>query len=84
MVLAGSINKQIVGWIAAEGGRAIGLCGKAIGHGSEDRDQLGLQHRVEHAALDMLRLADEAEVDRLLDVAVGILPGRCGPSACCC
>ena len=28
MVLAGSINKQIVGWIQAEGGRAIGLCGK--------------------------------------------------------
>ena len=28
MVLAGSINKQIVGTINAEGGRAIGLCGK--------------------------------------------------------
>ncbi len=28
MVLAGSLNKQIVGWISAEGGRAIGLCGK--------------------------------------------------------
>ena len=28
MVLAGSINKQIVSWISAEGGRAIGLCGK--------------------------------------------------------
>ena len=28
MVLAGSINKQIVGTIAAEGGKAIGLCGK--------------------------------------------------------
>ena len=28
MVLAGSINKQIVGYINAEGGRAIGLCGK--------------------------------------------------------
>jgi len=28
MVLAGSINKQIVGWILAEGGKAIGLCGK--------------------------------------------------------
>jgi acetylglutamate kinase len=28
MVLAGLINKQIVGWISAEGGRAIGLCGK--------------------------------------------------------
>jgi len=28
MVLAGSINKQIVGYINAEGGRAIGLTGK--------------------------------------------------------
>jgi acetylglutamate kinase len=28
MVLAGSINKQIVGWIAAEGGKAVGLSGK--------------------------------------------------------
>jgi acetylglutamate kinase len=28
MVLAGSINKQIVGWISAEGGKAIGLSGK--------------------------------------------------------
>ena len=28
MVLAGSINKQIVGSLQAEGGRAIGLCGK--------------------------------------------------------
>jgi acetylglutamate kinase len=28
MVLAGSINKQIVGMINAEGGKAIGLCGK--------------------------------------------------------
>ena len=28
MVLAGSINKRIVGFINAEGGRAIGLCGK--------------------------------------------------------
>jgi acetylglutamate kinase len=28
MVLAGSINKQLVGTIIAEGGKAIGLCGK--------------------------------------------------------
>ena len=28
MVLAGSINKQIVSWISAEGGKAIGLSGK--------------------------------------------------------
>ena len=28
MVLAGSINKQIVGYINDAGGQAIGLCGK--------------------------------------------------------
>ena len=28
MVLAGSINKQLVGWIGAEGGKALGLSGK--------------------------------------------------------
>src|SRR5690349_10283196 len=28
MVLAGSINKQIVGYINAAGGKALGLCGK--------------------------------------------------------
>src|SRR6202044_2624481 len=28
MVLAGSINKQLVGAINAQGGRAVGLCGK--------------------------------------------------------
>jgi acetylglutamate kinase len=28
MVLAGSINKQIVGFINGEGGKAVGLCGK--------------------------------------------------------
>ena len=28
MVLAGSINKQLVGFINAQGGRAVGLCGK--------------------------------------------------------
>ncbi|MFP5435855.1 MAG: acetylglutamate kinase, partial [Alphaproteobacteria bacterium] len=28
MVLAGSINKEIVGWIAGAGGRAVGISGK--------------------------------------------------------
>src|SRR5436853_440381 len=28
MVLAGAINKEIVGYINAAGGRAVGLCGK--------------------------------------------------------
>jgi acetylglutamate kinase len=31
MVLAGSINKQIVGWIGAAGGKALGLSGKDAG-----------------------------------------------------
>ncbi len=37
MVLAGSINKQIVGYINAAGGRAVGLCGKDgnMVHGQE-------------------------------------------------
>src|SRR3546814_12575359 len=28
MVLAGSINKEIVGWISGAGGRAVGISGK--------------------------------------------------------
>ena len=50
MVLCGSINKQIVGFINAEGGRAIGLCGKdgnmvmatkleRLGNGTTDVDE---------------------------------------------
>ncbi len=31
MVLAGSINKEIVGWIAQAGGRAVGIAGKDAG-----------------------------------------------------
>ena len=31
MVLAGSINKEIVGWIGAAGGRAVGIAGKDAG-----------------------------------------------------
>lgn len=31
MVLAGSINKEIVGWIAQAGGRAVGISGKDAG-----------------------------------------------------
>ena len=31
MVLAGSINKEIVGWIAAAGGKAVGISGKDAG-----------------------------------------------------
>ena len=50
MVLAGSINKQIVGYINAAGGKAIGLCGKdgnmvAGAQGDAHRGRSGFQHR---------------------------------------
>ncbi|HEX4768061.1 MAG TPA: acetylglutamate kinase [Lichenihabitans sp.] len=66
MVLCGSINKQIVGFINAEGGRAIGLCGKdgnmvsavkldRAGSGLEDDVDLGFvgePSRVDTMVLD--------------------------------
>ena len=50
MVLAGSINKQIVGYINAAGGKAIGLCGKDgnMVHGAQGdahRGRSRFQHR---------------------------------------
>ena len=50
MVLAGSINKQIVGYINAAGGKAIGLCGKdgnmvIAQEGDPPRRRSGFQHR---------------------------------------
>jgi acetylglutamate kinase len=110
MVLAGSINKEIVMAINAEGGKAVGLSGKdgnmvfaeragdgagkrvgvdvvgvavaARRHRRDDRDQFRPQHHVDDGAVDHLRLADEAEVDRLLDVAVRVL-GRARHLARC-
>ena len=50
MVLAGSINKQIVGYINAAGGKAIGLCGKDgnmvhRAQGDAHRGRSRFQHR---------------------------------------
>ena len=50
MVLAGSINKQIVGFINAAGGKAIGLCGKdgnmvIAKKATRTRGRSRLQHR---------------------------------------
>ena len=50
MVLAGSINKQIVGYINAAGGKAVGLCGKdgnmvIAQQGDAHRGRSGFQHR---------------------------------------
>ena len=65
MVLAGSINKQIVGAINAQGGRAIGLCGKdghmvtarkvtrALGASGEVEDFVDLGYVGEPDRIDM-------------------------------
>ena len=54
MVLAGSINKEIVGWIGAAGGRAVGISGKDAGLvqaekvGARDADRLqGVERHVD-------------------------------------
>ncbi len=68
MVLCGSINKQIVGFINAEGGRAIGLCGKdgdmvrakkleRVGSDAEHQEDLGFvgePDRIDTTVLDQV------------------------------
>jgi acetylglutamate kinase len=55
MVLAGSINKEIVGWIGAAGGRAIGISGKdanlVLAQKVEGRDPDPLQGIERHVDL---------------------------------
>jgi acetylglutamate kinase len=55
MVLAGAINKQIVGTINAEGGRAIGLCGK-------DGNMVTARKMAPHHAEGGLALEDEVDL----------------------
>jgi len=64
MVLAGYINKQIVGFINAQGGRAIGLCGKdgrmvtaeklARGDGKVDLGFVGEPAKVDKTVLEQV------------------------------
>ncbi len=61
MVLAGSINKQIVGFINGEGGRAIGLCGKDGNMVvAEQGDAHGGRPRLQHRAHRRPRLRRRA------------------------
>jgi len=79
MVLAGSINKEIVGWIGQAGGRAVGVSGKDAGLvqaekvGRVDPDPLqGIERHV-----DLGFVGEPVAVDRrLLDhlSAAGIIP----------
>jgi acetylglutamate kinase len=90
MVLAGSINKEIVGWIGAAGGRAVGISGKDAGlvlaqkvMGREaDRDQ-GIERHVdlgfvgEPVAVDR-RLIDSLSADGIIPVIAPVALGADG------
>jgi acetylglutamate kinase len=65
MVLAGSINKQIVGWIGAEGGKAVGPVrqGRQHGDGPQGHAHRG-GPRFAHRAGDRSRLRGRARACR--------------------
>lgn len=80
MVLAGSINKEIVGWIGAAGGRAVGISGKdsglvlceKVGGSREPNPDSGIERHV-----DLGFVGDPVKVDRrILDTLSndGIIP----------
>jgi acetylglutamate kinase len=69
MVLAGYINKQIVGFINSEGGRAIGLCGK---DGRMVTAQKLARPHDEGRSIDLGFVGDVAKVDTtVLDQVLG-------------
>lgn len=79
MVLAGSINKEIVGWIGRAGGRAVGISGKDAGlvraakvrRGTPDRLQ-GIERHVDLGFVGEPVGVDRRIVDTLS--AAGIIP----------
>ncbi|WP_375403161.1 acetylglutamate kinase [uncultured Sphingomonas sp.] len=90
MVLAGSINKEIVGWIGGAGGRAVGISGKdanlvtAQKVGARPPDPLqGIERHVdlgfvgEPVAVDT-RILDTLMADDIIPVIAPIAVGRDG------
>ena len=79
MVLAGSINKEIVGWIAEAGGRAVGISGKdgglvlaeKVGRTTPDRDQ-GIERHVDLGFVGEPVAVDRALIDTI--TASGAIP----------
>lgn len=80
MVLAGSINKEIVGWISGAGGRSVGISGKdgglvlceKVGHSRAPDPNSGIERHV-----DLGFVGDPVSVDRrILDTLTqdGIIP----------
>lgn len=90
MVLAGSINKEIVGWIGQAGGRAVGISGKdanlvtaqKVGGREADPHQ-GIERHVdlgfvgEPVAVDR-RILDSLVTDGIIPVIAPIAIGRDG------
>ncbi|WP_174284955.1 acetylglutamate kinase [Sphingomonas bacterium] len=79
MVLAGSINKEIVGWIGRAGGRAVGISGKDAGLvqaekvGRSDPDRLqGIERHVDLGFVGEPVAVDRRIIDTLS--AAGIIP----------
>jgi acetylglutamate kinase len=79
MVLAGSINKEIVGWIGQAGGRAVGISGKdanlvtARKVGERDPDRLqGIERHVDLGFVGEPVAVDRRILDSLIDD--GIVP----------
>jgi acetylglutamate kinase len=74
MVLAGLINKQIVGFINGEGGRAIGLCGKdgnMVTARKLTRTAVDPESHIERV-IDLGFVGEPAKVDRaVLDAILG-------------
>ncbi len=90
MVLAGSINKEIVGWIGQAGGRAVGISGKDAGLvqaekvGLRDPDPLqGIERHVdlgfvgEPVAVDR-RIVDTLSADGIIPVIAPVAIGADG------
>ena len=80
MVLAGSINKQIVGWIGQAGGRAVGISGKDAGLVTAEKvgdrraaDPLqGIERHVDLGFVGEPVAVDRGIIDTL--VAAGAIP----------
>jgi acetylglutamate kinase len=79
MVLAGSINKEIVGWIGAAGGKAVGISGKdarlvvadKVSRSEPDKLQ-GIERHVDLGFVGEPRTVDRSILDTLS--AAGVIP----------
>ncbi|WP_425230961.1 acetylglutamate kinase [Sphingomonas sp.] len=80
MVLAGSINKEIVGWIGQAGGRAVGISGKdsglvvaeKVGGRREADPRQGIERHVDLGFVGEPVAVDRAIIDTL--TAAGVIP----------